>query len=138
MYEENRIIELARQLGKEIQKEQEYLEFIKAGEANDADTVLQENISAFNMSKMNLSRALGETERDEEKIKKYTDEINSYYNEIMTNENFQQYVLKKTYMEGLLKYINRIVEASMNGEDPDLVGEPTECTHDCSTCGGCG
>ena len=37
----------------------------------------------------------------------------------------------------LTKYINRILLVAMNGGDPFAVKE-TDCTGNCSTCGGCG
>ena len=58
MFENNRIIQLARELGAEIQKSPEYQDFQEARERNDADDALQALISTFNIAQMNLERAM--------------------------------------------------------------------------------
>ena len=138
MIEENRIITLARELGSEIQKEEAYHEYHLACERNDADDELQEMISAFNIAQMNLDRAMKAPEKDTERIEAYTNDLNSAYNEIMSNENMQNYVQKKNYMEELLNYIYQIVAASINGSDPYTVEQSSGCTGNCSSCGQCG
>ena len=138
MIEENRIITLARALGKEIQKEEAYNEYHLACERNDADDELQELISAFNIAQMNLDRAMKETEKDTERIEAYTNDLNSAYNEIMSNENMQNYMVSKNYMEELLSYIYQIVAASINGKDPYTVEQSAGCSGNCSSCGQCG
>lgn len=140
MFENNRIIELARQLGAEIQKETEYLDYHLACEKNDADDDLQAMISSFNIAQMNLDRAMKETERDEDKIRNFTDALNEAYNGIMSNENMQDYMVKKDFMERMLNYIYQILAASINGKDPFTVEESAGgCTGDCGSCGGnCG
>ena len=139
MIEENRIIRLARELGSEIQREEAYHEYHLACEKNDADEELQKMISEFNLAQMNLDRAMKETERDTEKIEAFTDDLNSAYNEIMSNENMQNYVVRKNYMEELLNYIYQIVAASINGRDPFTVEQSEGCSGNCASCGGqCG
>ena len=139
MIEENRIIKLARELGSEIQKEAAYHEYHLALERNDADDDLQDLIAALNLVQTNLQRAMDEPEKDTAKIEMYTNELNSTYNETMSNENMLSYVEKKNYMQELLNYIYQIVAESINGKDPYTIEQSSGCTGNCSTCGGqCG
>ncbi len=140
MFENNRIIELARQLGAEIQKEPEYLDYHLACEKNDADEELQSMISSFNMAQMNLDRAMKEPERDEVRVEFFTNALNEAYNSIMSNQNMQNYAVKKDFMERLLNYIYQILAASINGKDPYTVEESAGgCSGNCASCGGgCG
>ena len=52
------IIELARQLGAAIQKEDAYVAYRAAKEANDADEKLQALIGAVNLQRMSLATEL--------------------------------------------------------------------------------
>ena len=49
------IIELTRQIGKEIQKTQEYLDYQVAMQAADEDTALQGMIGEFNLKKLAIN-----------------------------------------------------------------------------------
>jgi len=137
MFEGNRIIELARQLGSEIQKEKEYLEYHEAVQKNNEDEELQHLIEAYNLSRMNLDRAMSEEEKDTEKIERFTNEFNDAYNEVMTNPNMVNYTEKRSYMDSMFNFVYQILVASVNGKDPYAV-EEANCTGDCSTCGSCG
>lgn len=139
MFENNRIIQLARELGAEIQKSPEYEDFKQARERNDADDSLQALISSFNIAQMNLERAMKETDRDTEKIAGFTADVNEAYNGIMSNENMRYYIVNKDYMERELNYIYQILAASINGKDPFTVEEVIGgCSGDCSSCSSCG
>jgi cell fate (sporulation/competence/biofilm development) regulator YlbF (YheA/YmcA/DUF963 family) len=139
MFENNRIIELARELGAEIQKTEEYFSYQLANQRNDEDDELQAMISSFNIAQMNLQRAMKETEKDDEKIAGYTDDLNEAYNGIMSNENMRNYMVSKDYMERELNFIYQILAASINGKDPFTVEESAGgCSGDCSSCGSCG
>ncbi|MGN0700049.1 MAG: YlbF family regulator, partial [Oscillospiraceae bacterium] len=65
------VIEVTRQLGLAIQSDERYLEYVKAKEANDADTALQDLIGEFNLIRQNLAMEQGkeESEQNPEKIK---------------------------------------------------------------------
>ena len=139
MFENSRIIELARELGAEIQKTPEYLDYHLACEKNDADDELQSLISSFNIAQMNLEREMKETERDTVKVESFTNMLNEAYNSIMSNENMRSYVVAKDFMERELNYTYQILAASINGKDPFTVEESTGgCSGDCSACGNCG
>ncbi|MBQ9958741.1 MAG: YlbF family regulator [Oscillospiraceae bacterium] len=138
MYENSKIIAMARSLGKILQTEPEYTAFYAACDANDKDTELQELIGRFNLAQMNLDVEMKSEERNVEKIEKFSAELDETYAAIMNNENMLAYQSTRQTLEGLMQYVNAILVGAMNGQDPDTISEPTSCSGNCASCGGCG
>ena len=63
--------------------------------------------------------------------------INELYTGIMTNENMLAYNNAKQDIKGLIDYINAILNAAIDGDDPMVVEEPAAgCSPDaCASCG---
>lgn len=134
------ILQLTRELGVAIQKDERYTALEQAKKKNDEDTVLQDKIGQLNILVMNFNQEMGkpDAEKDKEKIEKLNNDYAALYNEIMANENMSAYQKAQQELEALANEINSILAMSLNGEDP-LTCDPhaQDCTHDCSTCGGC-
>ena len=62
------IIQMAREMGKAIQKDENYLALMKAKDLIDNDPTLQKQISEFNLKKMSLNQELGKEEKDRVQI----------------------------------------------------------------------
>ena len=77
------VIEAARELGKVVQADERYIEYVSAKNANDADTELQDLIGEFNLVRQNLAMESDkpENERDNEKVKELTAKMHSAYEE---------------------------------------------------------
>lgn len=137
------VIEAARALGKVVQSDERYVEYINAKNANDADTELQNLIGEFNLVRQNLAMESDkpEGEIDNEKVKELTAKMHSAYNAVMSNENMAAFTMAKQGMDKLMSEINTILTYSVEGADPETCpSEPpsADCTGSCSTCGGCG
>ena len=134
------ILQLTRELGVAIQKDERYTALEQAKKKNDEDAVLQDKIGQLNILVMNFNQEMGkpDAEKDKEKIEKLNNDYATLYNEIMANENMSAYQKAQQELEALANEINSILAMSLNGEDP-LTCDPNaqDCTHDCSTCGGC-
>ena len=85
------MIELARDFGRELQKDERYLAFDAARVASDADEELQALIGEFNLKRMAINNEAQKDEQDEEKIKTLNEELRSAYNRIMANDNMMRY-----------------------------------------------
>lgn len=135
------IIELTRQLGTALQADERYTALQKAKKANDEDKELQNKIGELNLIIMNFNTEISkpEGEKDQAKVEKLNNDYSALYNEIMANDNMKAYNKAQQELEALANEVNGILAMSLNGEDP-LTCDPAaaECTHDCSTCGGCG
>lgn len=139
------VIEVTRQLGKAVQADERYIEYVKAKEANDADEQLQNLIGEFNLIRQNLAMEQGkpEEEQNADKIRDLTVKMHSAYDEIMTNENMAAFNIAKQGMDKLMSEINTILTYSMEGMDPETCPSevPTgsaSCSGSCASCGGCG
>lgn len=122
------IFEKTRELGEMIQNSEE-MKKAKAAEAaqaadEDAQTLLQE----FNLKRMNLARDMqsGEISR-EDAIKQNNEEFEKI---VEKNSSIKAYIEAKQQFDGVVNQINQILNFYITGQDPN-------CTHDCSSCGGC-
>ncbi len=130
-------IMIARQLGHAIQEEEAYKNIMNAKTEADADEGLQALITEFNIKRVAINAEACKTDRDEETLKKLNEEMRTAYSDIMSNEHMKAYNDAKQTFDRVLQRILAIVQQSADGEDPDTTDLSEDCTHDCSTCGGC-
>lgn len=131
------VIAIARQLGHAIQETNEYNTILNAKNAADADEGLQSLITEFNIKRVAINAEACKSDRDEETLRKLNEEMRSAYSDIMNNENMKAYNDAKQAFDKVLQRVLAIVQQSADGEDPDTTDFSEDCTHDCSTCGGC-
>lgn len=131
------IIKMAREFGKELQKDERYIAYINAKNINDNDEKLQKMIHEFEMKRMEISMESGKPEKDDERINTLNSEIQNLYSEIMQNENMMNFSVKRDEMDNLLNEINSIITMCANGEDPDTCQITHSCSGNCGSCGGC-
>ena len=131
------MIELAREIGKQIQQDSSYINVKDAEQACDEDKNLQQQIADFNMKRMTLSQESNKQPRDDQKVAKLNQELRECYEKVMSNENMSNYNNAKTELDHKIKHIIDIITMSAEGADPDTVQEQTDCGHDCSCCSGC-
>ena len=130
------IIELTRALGAAIQETEEYKRFMSAKEKNDNDEALQKQIGDFNLLKMQLDSEHGKEAKDEAKILELNEKIVALYNEIISGESMTEYNTAYEAYRALTDKISNILLMCENGDDPATC-EPSSCTGNCSSCGGC-
>ncbi|MBP3390257.1 MAG: YlbF family regulator [Clostridia bacterium] len=130
------IIELTRQLGAAIQQTEEYKRFMTAKEKNDNDSQLQKQIGDFNLLKMQLDAEHEKEEKDEAKILEINEKIVALYNQIVEGEAMKEFNSAYEAYRTLTDKISNILLMCENGEDPATC-EPSSCTGNCSSCGGC-
>ena len=132
------VIALARQLGHAIQEQEEYKTIMTAKDAADNDEALQALITEFNVKRVAINAEACTTDRDDETLKKLNEEMRTAYSDIMSNEHMKAYNDAKQAFDKVLQRVLAIVQQSADGQDPDTTDFSEDCTHDCSTCGGCG
>ena len=131
------VIALARQLGHAIQEQEEYKTIMTAKDAADNDEALQALITEFNVKRVAINAEACKTDRDDETLKKLNEEMRTAYSDIMNNEHMKAYNDAKQAFDKVLQRVLAIVQQSADGQDPDTTDFSDDCTHDCSTCGGC-
>lgn len=131
------VIKTARELGKAIQQDERFIRYAKAKLANDNDEDLQNAIGNFNVKRMELEKAAGEENKDEEKIKTLNEELRTIYGEIMASAPMVEYNTAKAHLDQMMNEVNIVLSKSLDGEDPETLTVESGCTGSCSTCGGC-
>ena len=130
-----------RELGKEIQADERFAALKAAAAANDADETLQNQMHEMQLLSLQYQQ---EAEKGEEasqdKIKEIQNKYQDLYNTVMDGENMKNCSLAAAEMEQMAQYISQMIGLFFDGQDPETCQVPpadANCTHDCSTCGGC-
>lgn len=131
------IIELAREIGRQIQKDETYLKFQVAKQQSDEDQELQDLIGEFNLKRMAINNEASKEDKDNEKLIELNKELRHVYAEIMKNERMTNYNSAKTELDGKLARVMAIIQQSFEGADPETADYNASCGGDCSSCGGC-
>ena len=132
------VIQIARELGAALQEDARYKALMQARKANDEDEQLQKLIGEFNIIMLNAQQEAEKEDKDEAKLQAYNEQYVEAYKTIMDKENMQAYQAAQSELEAVVNTINGIIAMSLNGEDPATCDPDAQnCTHDCSTCGGC-
>ena len=134
------VIELTRQLGAAIQKDERYLAFAAAKEANEKDEALNALMGEIQMIQMNYQMEASKEEPDSAKMQEFEAEFNAKYEAFMANENMQKYDEARAQVDSMMNYIMQILGLCVNGADPATC-EPEQhdhsCDGSCSSCSGC-
>lgn len=133
------VIELAREIGRQLQAEESYLKLQIARQQSDEDEALQNAIGEFNLKRMAISNEASKPDRSDEKMQELNAELRKAYAQVMSNENWIAYNEAKGVFEAIVNRVTAIITQSAQGEDPDTTDYvPSNCSGSCETCGGCG
>lgn len=123
-----KIIEKTRELGELIQNSEEMKNVKNAEILQENNTEAQELLKEFNMQRMNLARDMQNNKIPrEEAVKKNNEAFDAL---LEKSEVIRNYIEAKKEFDSLVNQVNQILNFYITGQDPN-------CTHDCSTCGGC-
>ena len=135
---EEKIINLAREIGKLIQQEECYHSMESSRLASDEDKELQDLIGEFNLKRIAINEEGMKKDRNQEKIQSYSNEMREIYTKIMNNEHMISYNDSKSELDRLVNRVVAIITQSANGDDPETTDVHEGCTGDCSGCHSCG
>lgn len=126
------VMEIARQLGEEIQKDDRYKNLESAKMMQGMDISLQSLIEDFNTSRSIMMKEMEKTTPDNEKVEELQKKLEALYQEVMANNNMKAFVDASQEMDKLLSQINGVIQFYVTGEEA--------CSPDaCASCGGgCG
>lgn len=134
------VIKMAREMGKALQQDADYLAFVAAKEANDNDTELQQMIEKFNLLATTADYENSKETPDQEKLEGFNKQLQELYAAIMQNENMAAFENAKNKVDNKMNTVVAILAAAVNGEDP-MTFDPEahhSCGGDCSHCHSCG
>ena len=129
-----KIIELAHALGEEIAKSDEIKNLEAAKDAYEKDAALQAKMSEYETERKLLGEEFSKetSDVDQKAVANLRARIEELTREICANEIYVEFANAQKAMNDLMASVNAEIKFCITGE------RPTECTHDCSTCGGCG
>ncbi|MDR1628473.1 MAG: YlbF family regulator [Oscillospiraceae bacterium] len=133
------VIELAKQLGKQLQEEEIYINFRVQQQNLETDKELQSKINEFNNQKIKLNQEMSKEDFDQELINNLNDDLRNQYEGLVQNEKMIKFNEDKQNFDGLIHKINSIINRAANGEDPFLENfeEEKGCGGSCAGCSGC-
>ncbi|MBQ8300517.1 MAG: YlbF family regulator [Clostridia bacterium] len=124
----NEIMEKTRELGELIQNSEEMKNAKNAEILQANNDEAQELLKEFNLQRMNLARDMqNEVISREEAIKKNNEAFEAM---LAKSEVIKNYIEAKQAFDTMVNQVNQMLNFYITGQDPN-------CTHDCSTCGGC-
>lgn len=127
-----------RALGKEIQADERFTALQAAAKVNDADAELQSNMQELQLISLKYQQEAGKGEEaSQERIEELQKQYQDLYEKIMAGENMQNYSAAAAQMEQMAQYISQMIGLFFDGQDPETCQISADCTHNCSTCGGC-
>lgn len=130
------IIAMARELGKELQKDERYIKYQLTVQECEEDKELQEMIGEFNLKKLALNHILNSADEDKSDMMLLDTQVRELYNRIMEAPSMKHFNEVKGEFDELIRGINTIITKSAAGQDPDEI-DPYACSGDCSGCSGC-
>ena len=125
------IIEKAKELGALLQSSEQIQRYNAAKAAYDQDEEVQKLAQEFNLHRMTMMSLSEAEDQDPERIAEIEERIKGVYEKIMASEKMIAMQQTAKAVEELMAQVNGVISFYVTGE------EPTSCTHDCSTCGGC-
>ena len=134
------IIEMTRQLGKQIQEEECVKLFLETQKQTEKDDILQKLIGDFNLKRMELNAMLQKDPKDKDphvlteldaQLKGIYQSITEYPLMIRLNE-------QKQAVDAILNKINVLISSAVAGENLDEIDlDAVGCTGSCDSCAGC-
>ncbi|MCL2495582.1 MAG: YlbF family regulator [Oscillospiraceae bacterium] len=131
------IKQLTRELGAALQLAPEYVRFVAAQEANDADEALGEQLRALGLLRMQYRHeAAKRDDADAALMEEYNAKFEALYDQIMGNEGMAEHKAAAEGLNGLLQWMTGVLQGCAQGQDP-AVFEPSQAGCGGGNCGGC-
>ncbi|MBE6596311.1 MAG: YlbF family regulator [Ruminococcaceae bacterium] len=125
------IMELAAELGKALKEDARLKKLEEAKEAYTSDVELQKKLLEYEVQQKALQGEITKEERDTAFIDIIQNRIDQLYREITESPVFLELNEIQAEVNELMNSVNATITANITGE------EPSSCTHNCATCGGC-
>ncbi len=128
------LMEMAQLIGLTIKNSPEGIAFDAAKVAYEGDLDINNALMEYQ-----IQQALIENQTDEDgspmdtaTLTRVNDRINELYDYVINHEKYKAYEEAQKALNDLIGKVNSTILAQITGKIPG------GCTHDCSTCGGCG
>ena len=129
--ENKTVFELAAELGKTLKEDARIIALDKAREVFEADETVKKLMTEYEVQQNAIHEEAMKEDRSEEVLNAIQDRIEAIYNQIVESDSYKVLEAAQNEVNALMEAVNNTITFNITGE------EPSSCTHDCSTCGGC-
>ena len=125
------IFELAAELGKKLKDDSRLVALENAKKAYEENNELQTALVEYDVQQRAMQKAVAQSDRDMQMIESIQARIDELYRQIAEHPVFVELNRVQSEVNELMNAVNQTIMTQITGE------EPSGCTHNCSTCGGC-
>ena len=125
------IFELAAELGKALKNDKRLVALEEARKAYESDETVGKLMMEYEVQQKAIQNEVAKDERDETLLGMIQSRIDVIYDQIVATETYQNLEKAQNEVNELMEMVNSTITFNITGE------QPSSCTHDCSTCGGC-
>ena len=127
------IFELAAELGKTLKNDKRLIALEEARKAYENDERVGKLMMEYEVQQKAIQNEVAKSndERNAELLKMIQDRIDAIYDQIVATETYKALEKAQNDVNELMELVNSTITFNITGE------QPSSCTHDCSTCGGC-
>ena len=125
------IFELAAELGKKLKDDSRLIALENAKKAYEEDKTLHKYMLEYDVQQKAMQREVAKPERYLQFIEVIQKRIDELYRQITEHPAFVELNRVQAEVNELMNSVNQTIMTQITGE------EPSGCTHNCSTCGGC-
>ena len=125
------IFELAAELGRTLKNDKRLIALEEARKAYESDERVNKLMMEYEVQQKALQNEAMKEQREEALFQMIQDRIDVLYDEIVATDVYQKLEAAQKDVNDLMEMVNSTITFNITGE------QPSACTHDCSTCGGC-
>lgn len=127
----NNIYTLAAELGKLIKEDERMVRMENAKKAYESDANINNLIMEYGIQQQALTTMGDSDEIDTDALTRVQDRIDEIYSKIINDPLFIELDAAQADVNELISTVNNTIMYNATGQ------QPSSCTHDCSSCGGC-
>ncbi len=125
------IFELAAELGRALKEDKRLIALEEARVAYENDERVMKLMMEYEVQQRAMQNEAMKPERDDELLGMIQSRIDALYDEIVGCDAYKALEAAQNEVNDLMTMVNNTITFNITGE------QPSSCTHDCSTCGGC-
>ena len=125
------VFELAIVLGKALKKDPRMVRMDEARKAYEQDETVSTLIAEYEVQQKAMQNIATGESFEPQMMEMIQNRINELYEQIMSHPVYMELNAAQEAVNELMNAVNNTITFAITGE------MPSNCTHDCSTCGGC-
>ncbi len=125
------VFELAIVLGKALKADPRLVRMETARKAYEEDDSITTLMAEYEVQQKAIQNIAAGEEFDPHMMELIQNRINELYDQIMAHPTYAELNAAQEAVNELMNAVNNTIMFAITGE------MPSDCTHDCSTCGGC-